>query len=462
MNKNNIEELIPLAIECIKKSDIYDKENDTISKEFNGYISNLGASIVQSGLKNAIVFFEDEESNTNEDRYKIPKLVLDVLKNSKKELKDNDEAEYNKLSEYVNKNNKNLDIIKEDILNALIALKHGIRIFKLREPVENKENKNSRREKKNNEFDMLPSSVAYDNCNIGYLYYRELANDVIDKSDIETINKNSIGDLLGMLYKKIPKIQRLYLKTTYPGLLVGSGNNHCIDVNKSDYVFKLGLEFDYTTGQPIINGSSIKGVLKNAFEIDKDFIIEKLNSEEFNKKIDENKYKELIDEIFEGKYKEENIPMKERDVFFDAFIVGMDSSKNTKVLGEDYITPHNKSMLKNPIPIRFLKVMPEVVWCFSFKLNDSSHYKEDKEKEFSSQEKLKLFKDILEEFGVGAKTNLGYGTLLKVSDLEAGKIDEKLKEEVPVLNNIKTNPQNKAAGKKNKRNNKEHKKGKKR
>ena len=65
----------------------------------------------------------------------------------------------------------------------------------------------------------------------------------------------------------------------------------------------------------------------------------------------------------------------------------------------DYITPH-KSPFKDPLPIQFLKLAPESTLKFFFKLKDGV---------ITAKQKLLLFKVILLDRGIGAKTNVGYG-----------------------------------------------------
>ena len=98
------------------------------------------------------------------------------------------------------------------------------------------------------------------------------------------------------------------------------------------------------------------------------------------------------------------LPMRLRDIFLDAFIKEGDS--NSKILGTDSITPHGDNPLKNPIPLAFLKVLPNVTFQFQFLLQPSV-LKED----FTVDARLKrdAFEQILATFGVGAKTNVGYG-----------------------------------------------------
>lgn len=39
-----------------------------VPKQFTGYIASFGAAVIQSGLIPAVVFFEDTEANSEEDR----------------------------------------------------------------------------------------------------------------------------------------------------------------------------------------------------------------------------------------------------------------------------------------------------------------------------------------------------------------------------------------------------------
>ena len=51
------------------------------------------------------------------------------------------------------------------------------------------------------------------------------------------------------------------LTTTYPGLVLGTGYSH---ETGTEGEFKLGFYFDWTTGLPVIPGSSVKGILRAA------------------------------------------------------------------------------------------------------------------------------------------------------------------------------------------------------
>ncbi len=192
--------------------------------------------------------------------------------------------------------------------------------------------------------------------------------------------------------------QQFKAEVLYPGIVTGVGLDHDVAVTDG---YNLGMHFDYTYGMPIVYGSSVKGVLKTYF---KDFFLKHYPDRESD-------VESLMKLIFEGKnpeYDEKKdtpkyISIYERDVFFDAVIV--DSYKG-HFLEDDFITPH-PDPLKNPTPIKMLKIAPGCKIEFRFKLNDSMINKHN----YDVDSKLKIFKDILTTVGIGAKTNVGYGQL---------------------------------------------------
>ena len=178
---------------------------------------------------------------------------------------------------------------------------------------------------------------------------------------------------------KIPHADNsVKLTTIYPGLLIGSGYNHPTKGNKDDY--QLGFFFDHTTGLPLITGSSIKGVLNSLFK-------------------DDNKF-DYLKEVYG--IEEEREPMQKRlfkngeTVFYDAYIIG--TNNDGKIFASDYITSHYSDdpmgQFKEPNPVKFLKILPEVTWQFQFK---------------AEKKDIELFEKIILDFGLGAKTNVGYG-----------------------------------------------------
>lgn len=204
-----------------------------------------------------------------------------------------------------------------------------------------------------------------------------------------------------------PDDDRFALKVQYPGLVTGVGIDHETKITGE---FKLGVHFDWTHGMPVVYGSSVKGVLRNAFisKVEKgkiieyeDYFLKKLTNREW----EQEEIKTLFDAIFEGKDGNgNNLSIYNRDIFFDAVIV---KPAKGRILCSDSITPHGDNPLKNPIPITFLKIAPGCTLEFRFKLVDTKIG----ELEFKKEDKLKLFKEILTTVGIGAKTNVGYGQL---------------------------------------------------
>lgn len=261
------------------------------------------------------------------------------------------------------------------------------------------------------------------------------------------------------------------LTTIYPGMLIGAGYSHyAIKSEGEDSDYQLGFFFDHTLGVPIIPGSSVKGVLKNVFpmpgkdrtakldyiyelvrtendKISKEYLLgnweeiffkndnaffhafpvkrEKDNEsknefdeaekqfkkslEKFCKKKKElqqkinfapnNEKKKLNDDLKKLKNNFE----KESKEKFDAAELKYKISQ--RILVEDAITPHPKDIFKEPIPLKFIKVPAEVTFNFQFRIdgyNKDGIY-------LSSENILNIFKQILLDFGICAKRNVGYG-----------------------------------------------------
>lgn len=233
-------------------------------------------------------------------------------------------------------------------------------------------------------------------------------------SDISEKNKFLCSPNLLHEIRKNPIVNHVIpLQIAYPGLVTGVGIDHEAKITGE---FKLGVHFDWTYGMPIVYGSSVKGVLRNAFiaKIEKGKIVE--YEDYYLKKVAKGwdwsprHIKTLFDAIFEGKdSKGNNLSIYERDIFFDAVITKPDSKR--RILCSDSITPHggetHDNPLKNPTPLAFLKIAPGCTLEFRFKLNDTKVGDET----FKADTKLALFKEILTTVGIGAKTNVGYGQL---------------------------------------------------
>ena len=207
------------------------------------------------------------------------------------------------------------------------------------------------------------------------------------------------------------------LATTYPGLAIGTGVNHETGLLGE---CKLGFQFDHTTGLPIIPGSSVKGLLRSMFPYSAysnrndqksneyrnerlSFLRELCAEIKVGFEVTDGDIKKLEMVVFEGVDEtNESISMYKRHIFYDAVVAGFDAKGG--LLGLDYITPH-KNPLRNPNPIQFLKVMPQVRFKCSFRLASIGLTNGT----FTEDLQLKLFQQILLTVGVGAKTNVGYG-----------------------------------------------------
>ena len=270
--------------------------------------------------------------------------------------------------------------------------------------------------------------------NLNYLlnkaYYDELPKTYIELSkgmDFSVYNNTLIearfkrGEELVCFAEE--KNKPFLLKTLYPGLLIGIGYTHDAGTKYDDKEknkeknaaeMKLGFTLDFVTGLPVIPGSSIKGVLRSAFKyhgayvsgLVKDFGAVAVDVDALWKKV-------FGDTDDSGKV-----------VFFDA--IPIRAGKNDQLFGLDNITPHNKPFgdkdfeyngLKNPIPLSMLKVIPNVVFLFRFGFDHWNDF-------FGVGEGLlqKVFKRILFDLGVGAKTNVGFGAMEELSSEDEAKL----------------------------------------
>lgn len=275
------------------------------------------------------------------------------------------------------------------------------------------------------------------NKNLGYYYLKQRFESFyfdpqkLDRMDREffsvEIEKQEKNEL-----EYNERLKKLYLSVGYPGLLIGTGTTlEFTPIKDKERVkndnYKLGINFDYTTGLPIIPGSSIKGTLRSFFpdsEVDteeimeyKTAIINSILERDFS--IDEIEI--LCKNIFEG-YSgvDETLPIYKRDKFIEGRFI---AKKGKNIVEKDYLAPH-KEILKDPVPLEMLKVAPRTGIEIVFELHDT----EIVGIEVKAEEKLNLFREILYLTGLGAKTNTGYGHF----DRELGKDLErsmKVKEE---------------------------------
>lgn len=119
-----IKDLIPNAISAAEKH-LVNKENGTIAKEMNGYISSFGASIISSGLLPTIIFYS-QEGKSEGDRTTFIK-ALEFMCLDKNKLTANEKLT-NKIKE-IHSNKTEMSQLKNFIMDASVALKLAIRTF---------------------------------------------------------------------------------------------------------------------------------------------------------------------------------------------------------------------------------------------------------------------------------------------------------------------------------------------
>lgn len=303
----------------------------------------------------------------------------------------------------------------------------------------------------------------YNKANLGWLYYKYYFEDseAIDLKNDETNRyKDTLANRNETILKRdfvscsdafsLKDTEGIPLKVCYPGLLTGSGYTHeAVFENKDDKneALKIGFFFDHVTGMPCLPGHSVKGALRSVFPNHKDekfikvkssIIVDYLKESNIDPELCFKIYLEqlringvpfsdicfakLLGEIIfngnepfqfkNGEFQFKQIPLSRKDIFHDAFIIK--GGKGGKFLGTDYIT-HHSDPLKDPNPIKFLKILPNVEIQFQFDLKGNLISKSAKEE---------LFRRILLDFGIGAKTNVGYGQFSLPDINKKGKLTE--------------------------------------
>lgn len=231
----------------------------------------------------------------------------------------------------------------------------------------------------------------------------------------------SYGKGMSMCFNEM-QAQQFSATVCYPGLLIGTGYPHMTKQVRGE--IQVGTLFDWTTGAPYYPGSSVKGVLRHLFKIASGDGIE---ADECRKELSERirtvcpGFKQVLTKeyskylkgvIFENAGQNRTKP----NVFYDAYIVGFRrnvSNRQKKIIGMDSLAPH-EDILKDPIPINMLRILPDVCLTFSMRLNDVKD--SDGNTILTSDQLFALFKNIILDLGIGAKTHTGYGGLKEINE----------------------------------------------
>ncbi len=121
MNKKKVDELIPKAVEALQQAGIV--KDGAIVKTFRGQISTFGAAIVNGSLISAVAFF-NEKGSASVERQNLLRAIKILIPGA---------AGSSNLFEYVKEQGKkNEGTVKEEILNAAIALKLAMNLYELK------------------------------------------------------------------------------------------------------------------------------------------------------------------------------------------------------------------------------------------------------------------------------------------------------------------------------------------
>lgn len=191
---------------------------------------------------------------------------------------------------------------------------------------------------------------------------------------------------------ELPNLDKIELiAETKPKLIIGLG---------SESVYEISLTLHHVYCVPYIPGSALKGSFRS-------FIIKKYFENNEKEALTDAKFRSIFGGN-EQQEKQESNSEKGNVVFFDSFPEG------SVAVVADILTPHYNNYYQhqnpptdteNPNPVSFLSVEGKFRIFIGIKENCDSILFGKPKKEFLKEE----LKEMLENFGVGAKTAVGYG-----------------------------------------------------
>jgi hypothetical protein len=126
-----VDKYLPRAFKAIRFVKINKKkfaDGNVVSKEYKGYISSLGANIIQAGVKAALTFYEAEESGSKQDRRLVNAAIKFIMDEN---IPDAEYSEYGLAATLDNLTPDEVQQKAEDILDATTALKLALRTCKI-------------------------------------------------------------------------------------------------------------------------------------------------------------------------------------------------------------------------------------------------------------------------------------------------------------------------------------------
>ena len=134
-----INNLIPRAMDVIESSGI--AHDGVVKKEYKGYISSMGASIIQAGLLATLAFYQNDSGKKAKSSFLL-KAILSLIKPNNstgtnlikyvinESIKDNVTNNYVSV---VDLDSDKLYVLEQEVSDALVALKLALRTFKIEE-----------------------------------------------------------------------------------------------------------------------------------------------------------------------------------------------------------------------------------------------------------------------------------------------------------------------------------------
>lgn len=383
-------EQISRGVEALRRSGVVNDKN-SFANPFLSYCSSFGATVSQCGLPVALSIYENPDTRAK-NRERLSIAIKEYL-------------EYDTtLSEMYVGNSERRQQLSDEILSAVVVLKVALRMF---EPVES------------DKFKWPECTVAYSpiktlqemlgtlngDYNIGYQFNHYGERDLNLSVRIDKARKVNV-EIYKILKKRGFEVVGMIVRN--PGLIIGGGLPHG-EINVKSY--KTGLQFDYTTGLPIIPGSSVKGTIRSAFPKNTDDrahmeYVKEIIRVVVGRVLSDAGVLELRDNMFGSSIDDES--KKGCDVFADAVLSSTSvENDNVPVFVEDFLTPHHldDNPFAEPVPIRIVKVGVGVGFTFCYKFTEWN--------DITARHKLEICTNIIEDMGLGAKTNVGYGYLTR-------------------------------------------------
>lgn len=131
---NRVEKMIPMAFKAVNEQ--MKNPDDSVSKQYNGYISSFGASVIQSGMPLALLYNlrskdskgkEKPKSGREVDRGPMMKAIFQIVN----EYRGTVDTNAKNLFDYYRDSNDQ-QMLRRQILDAAVAIKLVIRTYPLK------------------------------------------------------------------------------------------------------------------------------------------------------------------------------------------------------------------------------------------------------------------------------------------------------------------------------------------